>query len=254
MKTLNQMRHMPLLLPLLLVAMMALPAVSMAAPVPLGTTSHFAVLSGQGITNTGATWIGGDAGGDVGSYPNPAFTGQASVTLANGVPHLGDSVALSAKNDLITAYDNAAGRTPSIIGTELGGQTLIPGVYHSNSGTFEIAAGQTLTLNAQGDPDGVFVFQTDTTLVTFANSVVHLTGSAQYCRVFWKVDTATLGTYSTFVGHIFALTSIQAQHRATVQGQLLARNGEVTLDTNTITNGICETVTCLLYTSPSPRD
>jgi len=243
MKTVSGTRFVPLLLAVALVLVVVAPAmgVALAQPtVPLGTTSSFAILSGQGITNTGTTWIGGDAGGDVGSYPNPAFTGQASVTLANGVTHLGDATALTAKNDLITAYDNAAARTPTIIGTELGGQTLLPGVYHSDSGTFEIAAGQTLTLDAQGDPDGVFVFQTDTTLVTFTGSVVHLANSARFCRVFWKVgSSATLGTSSTFVGHIFALTSIAAANSATVNGQLLARNGSVTLDTNTITNGIC---------------
>ena len=243
MKTVSGTRFVPLLLAVALVLVVVAPAivVALAQPtVPLGTTSSFAILSGQGITNTGTTWIGGDAGGDVGSHPNPAFTGQASVTLANGVTHLGDATALTAKNDLITAYDNAAARTPTIIGTELGGQTLLPGVYHSDSGTFEIAAGQTLTLDAQGDPDGVFVFQTDTTLVTFTGSVVHLANSARFCRVFWKVgSSATLGTSSTFVGHIFALTSIAAANSATVNGQLLARNGSVTLDTNTITNGIC---------------
>ena len=256
MKTVSGTRFVPLLLAVALVLVVVVPAmgVTLAQPtVPLGTTSSFAILSGQGITNTGTTWIGGDAGGDVGSYPNPAFTGQASVTLANGVTHLGDATALTAKNDLITAYDNAAARTPTIIGTELGGQTLLPGVYHSDSGTFEIAAGQTLTLDAQGDPDGVFVFQTDTTLVTFTGSVVHLANSARFCRVFWKVgSSATLGTSSTFVGHIFALTSIAAANSATVNGQLLARNGAVTLDTNTITNGICASVAPTPTPTPTP--
>ena len=242
MKTVSGTRFVPLLLAVALVLVVVAPAVglTLAQPtVPLGTTSSFAILSGQGITNTGTTWIGGDAGGDVGSHPTGSFTGQASVTLANGTTHLADAVALAAKNDLILAYDDAAGRTPTIIGTELGGQTLEPGVYHSNSGTFEIAAGQTLTLHAT-DPDDVFVFQTDSKLVTFQSSRVVLTGRAQYCRVFWKVgSSATLGVSSTFVGHIFALTSIVAQNGATVNGQLLARNGSVTLETNTITNGIC---------------
>src|SRR5674476_450511 len=94
MKTLNQMRHMPLLLPLLLVAMMAVPTMSMAAqpPVNLGTTSSFAVLAGETITNTGPTTINGDAGGNVGLHPGTAFPGQAGVTLSGAV-HLADAVA-----------------------------------------------------------------------------------------------------------------------------------------------------------------
>ena len=249
MKTLNRMRHTPLLLALLLVAMMAVPAMSMAAqaPVNLGTTSTFAVLAGQGITNTGPTTINGDAGGDVGTHPNGSFTGQADVTLSGKV-HLADAVALQAKNDLVTAYNDAAGRTPvTRINTELGGTTLTPGTYDSASGTFHITG--TLTLNAQGDPNGVFVFKTASTLITASGSRVNLINSARFCRIFWKVgSSATLETNSHFVGHIFASASIAAQTGATVQGQLLARDGAVTLDTNTITNGICATST----TSPSP--
>jgi hypothetical protein len=240
MKTLKKTRSISLLLTLLLMVMMAVPTMSMAAQptVNLGTTSTFAVLAGETITNTGPTTINGSAGGDVGLFPGTAFTGQASVTLSGAV-HINDSVASVAKDDLVTAYDDAAGRTPvTLIPTELGGTTLIPGVYESDSGTFQITG--TLTLDAQGDPDGVFIFKTTSTLITASGSDVNLIGGARFCRVFWKVgSSATLGTNSDFVGHIFALTSIAAQTGATIQGQLLARNGAVTLDTNTITNGLC---------------
>ena len=233
---------------------MAVPAVGFAAdqpPVELGTTSSFAVLAGSTITNTGPTTISGDAGGDVGLYPGTAFTGQADVTMSGAV-HLADSVAIAAKDDLVTAYNDAAGRTPvTTIPTELGGTTLTPGIYASTDGTFQITG--TLTLDAQGDPNGVFIFKTASTLITASNSKVSIINSARYCRIFWQVgSSATLGTNSNFVGHIFALTSITANTGATVQGQLLARNGAVTLDTNTITNGICETtvVTPPVVTSP----
>jgi hypothetical protein len=250
MKALAGLRSALPLAVLTLTLAFAVPAVALAAqpPVNLGTTASFAVLAGTTITNTGPTTINGDAGGNVGLYPGSAFPGQASVTLSGSV-HLADTVAQIAKDDLVTAYDDAAGRTPvTTIPTELGGKTLTPGVYDSTAGSFQITG--TLTLDAQGDPDAVFVFKTASTLITASNSNVSLLNSARYCRIFWKVgSSATLGTGSHFVGHIFALTSIAAQTGATVQGQLLARNGAVTLDTNTITNGICETASTTTTTS-----
>jgi hypothetical protein len=242
MGTLKRIRHMPLLLALALAALLAVPALSMAAQptVNLGTAASYAVLAGQTITNTGSTTVTGD----IGLFPGTAFTGQASVTI-NGAVNINNAAASQAQADLVTAYNDAAGRTPvTTVATELGGTTLDPGVYNSSSGTFQITG--TLTLNAHGDPNAVFIFQTSSTLVTASGSSVNLINGARFCRVFWQVgSSATLGTNSQFVGHIFALTSIAAQTGATVQGQLLARNGAVTLDTNTITNGICAT-------SPTP--
>jgi len=240
MKTQKKACFLALVIALSVAALLAMPATGMAAQatVNLGTTSSFAVLAGQTITNTGPTTISGDAGGDIGVSPGSAFTGAASVTLS-GATHLADGVALQAQNDLVTAFNDAAGRTPvTRIPTELGGRVLTPGVYDSADGTFQITG--TLTLDAQGAPDGVFIFLTNSTRITASDSRVNVINSARFCRTFWKVgSSATLGTNSHFVGHIFALTSITAQTGASVQGQLLARNGAVTLDTNTIVNGVC---------------
>src|SRR5660397_198798 len=150
-----------------------------------------------------------------------------------------------------TTINGAAGRTPvRRIPTELGGSTLLPGVYDSASGTFQITG--TLTLDAQGDPNAVFIFKSASTLITASNSNISLLNGARFCRVFWQVgSSATLGVNSHFVGHIFALTSITANPGATVQGQLLARNGAVTLDTNTITNGLCPTIATTTTTTSS---
>jgi len=230
MKNRNKKRLASLLLTLLLLVIIATPTMASQTPVNLGTTSSFAVLAGSTITNTGTTTITGN----IGLHPGTAFTGQASVTVI-GTVHLTNAVALQAKDDLVIAYNDAAGRTPVItIPSELGGTTLTPGVYNSADGTFQITG--TLTLDAQGDPEAVFVFKTAATLITAAGSNVNLIGRAQFCRIFWQTgSSATLGTNSRFVGHILALESITANTGATVQGRLLARNGAVTLDSNTIT-------------------
>ena len=263
MKIHNKMQFTSLFVTLLLMVMVVKPTMVMAAQptVKLGTTSTYAVLAGSAITNTGSTTINGSAGGNitgnvggnVGVYPGKAFTGRESATISGDV-HLADTDAIKAKDDLVSAYDDAAGRKPTRISSELGGQTLKPGVYESADGTFQITG--KLTLDAENDPEGVFVFKTDKTLITAPNSTINMINGARFCRTFWKIgSSATLGVNSHFVGHIFALDSITANTKATVQGQLLARNGAVTLDNNVITNGFCDGTS---YTStptvkPTPK-
>ncbi len=233
----SKVRFLIPVIPLVAIVLL-IPSFSQAAqsPVGLGTTSNFAVLAGSTITNTGPTTISGTAGGDVGLAPGTAFTGSASVTMT-GVQHLADTVATDAKTALVNAYDDAAGRTPvTSVGTELGGTTLTSGVY----GNSTLGITGTLTLDAQGDPNAVFIFQTASTLITAPSSSISMINGAQACNVFWQVgSSATLDTGSAFVGHLFALTSITANTGATIRGQLLARNGAVTLDSNTITNDQC---------------
>ena len=225
----------------------------MAQPtVNLGTAGNFAVLAGSGITNTGPTTITGD----VGTFPTTTEVGFGTVTLI-GTNHGGDAVTQVAKTDLVTAYNDAAGRVPAVVvAGDLGGQTLVPGVYQSAS---SLGLTGTLTLDAQGDPNAVFIFQMGSTLTTASGSNVSLINGAQSCNVFWQVgSSATLGTGSTFRGTILALTSITATTGVVVDGRLLARNGAVTLDTNTITRSLCEiplilTKACPIPTPPNTR-
>jgi len=206
--------------------------------VGLGTADSFAVLAGSGITNTGSTVINGD----IGSFPTTSITGFPPGTV-NGTNHGGDAVTQAAKTDLVTAYNDAAGRTPvTTVPTELGGTTLTHGVYSAASGTFGITGA--VTLDAQGDASAVWVFKMASTLTTATSSSVVLIGGAQSCHVFWQVgSSATLGGSTSFRGNILALTSITLVTNATVDGRVLARNGAVTLDTNTITKATCAAAT-----------
>ena len=208
----------------------------------LGTTESFAVLAGSGITNTGPTTVSGTAGGDMGSSPTQAFTGEVDVTTTGTKYTAPSAVVDGAKDDLVLAYDDAAGRIPAdTVSADLGGQTLTEGVYNSAS---SLGLTGTLTLDAENNPDAVFIFQAGSTLTTASSSKVALINGAQACNVYWQVgSSATFGTTTEFVGHVFALTSITANNNATFQGQLLARNGAVTLDSNTITNDLCAEVT-----------
>src|ERR1051326_7833348 len=203
-------------------------ATAAQAPVPLGSATTFGVLAGSTVTSTGDTTVNGD----LGVSPGTAVTGTLTVT---GMFHAGDPAAAQAQLDLTTAYNDAAGRTVGAITVagNLGGQTLTPGLYKSTS-SLAISSGD-LTLDAQGDPNAVFIFQMGSTLTTTTGHNVILTGGAQAANVFWQVgSSATLGTGSVFKGNILALASITVTTGAAVEGRLLARTAAVTLDSNIV--------------------
>ncbi|WP_262059489.1 ice-binding family protein [Streptomyces sp. STR69] len=219
-------------------AMTPTSASAVATPVPLGTATSFAVLAGSQVTNTGPSSITGD----LGVSPGTAITGFPPGTVL-GTQHSADAVALQAKRDLVTGYNNAAGQAPDVTyptapdPVELGGRTLDPGVYKA-----PISAGitGTLTLDAHSDPNAVWVFQIGSTLTTASGSNVSLINGASPCNVYWQIgSSATLGTNSTFVGTIMAQESITVTTGTTIAGRALARTGAVTLDNNTINRGTC---------------
>jgi type VI secretion system secreted protein VgrG len=210
------------------------PAEAAEAPVGLGTAASFAVLGGQTVTNTNPSVISGD----VGVSPGSAITGFPPGIVINGVFHATDPVAGQAQSDLTTAYNDAAGRaTTAALPPDAGGLTLVSGVYTASS---TLGLTGTLTLDAQGDPNAVFIFQVGSGLTTASFSTVSLINGASPCNVYWQIgSSATLATNSVFVGTVMALTSISANTSATIQGRLLARNGSVTLNNNTITRPNC---------------
>jgi hypothetical protein len=157
----------------------------------------------------------------------------------SGADHITDSAASIAQADLVTAYDDLGVPAPTILSSpDLAGRTLLAGTYAAAAGT--LANSGNVILDAQGDPTAVFVFQAASTAITSTGSTMTLTNGAQACNVYWRVgSSATLGVNSTFIGHVYALTSITANTGASINGQLLARNGAVSLDTNTIVNNAC---------------
>lgn len=220
--------------------------------VNLGDAKSFAVLGGSAVTSTGTTVLAGTGGNNAGVYPGTSLTETPLISMEGGTKYLASEVQVNnAQVALTAAYLDAAGRTPTTtIPTQLGGTTLISGVYSSTAGTFEITG--TLVLDAENDPTAVFIFQMATTLTTANNSKIELVNGADACHIYWQVgSSATLGTDSHLEGHVLALTSITATTGATINGSLLAREGAVTLDTNTITNNICNEAP-VDTTTPSP--
>jgi hypothetical protein len=207
-------------------------ALGAAAPVGLGTAESFSVLAGSTVTNTGPTTMFGD----LGLSPGSSVTGAPHVL---GATHVDDAVAIEAKNSLTTAYNDAASRPSNgSAGTDLSGQVFLPGVRTASSSL--LLSSGSVTLDAQGNPNAVFIFQIGSTLITGSNTSVALVNGAQACNVFWEVgSSATLGTGTSFVGTVMASATITANTAATIHGRLLAQTGAVNLDTNTITTSNC---------------
>jgi hypothetical protein len=255
----------PVVLACALVLCSAGSAVAGPSGVLLATAGNFAVLAGSGMTNTGVSTIIGD----VGSSPTHSETGFGACQAANCINQIGvnhnvadpnDAVTQQGKSDLTTAYNDAFGRTGGTAVTAPlgGGMTLVSGVYTSAA---DIFVGGDLTLDGGGDPNAVFIFQAKTgTLITAAgitsgipNTRVLLSNGAQACNVFWQVgSSATIQTFTQFVGNILANTSITVNDRATlISGSVLARNGAVTLHANTISRTTCATPAGTTTTTPA---
>jgi hypothetical protein len=192
------------------------------------------VLAASAITNTGGTVISGN----VGLYAGTSIGGFPPGTVQDGAIHTTDAVAAQAQTDLTTAINAAAGATSTgAITSDLAGLSLGPGVYTSGS---SIGLSGNLTLDANGDPNAVFIFQAGSSLTVNTGSSITLLGGAQACNVFWEVgSSATILPGAAFDGNILARVSITLDTGATLVGSALASTGAVTLDTNTITSAVC---------------
>ncbi|MEV7968938.1 DUF4082 domain-containing protein [Sphaerisporangium sp. NPDC088356] len=211
------------LLAMVMVVMTSSGASAAQPPVNLGSAASFGVLAGTAVTNTDLTSITGD----LGVSPGTSVTGFPPGTVS-GATHAGDATASAAKSDLVAAYNDVAGRTPVVtVAAELGGTTRTPGVYTPTGGNFQITG--TLTLDAQSDPDAVFIFRA-ATLTTANASNINLVNGAQANNVFWQLtDSGTLGTFCTFRGNVLATNSVAVSSGAAVFGRIFALNGTATL-------------------------
>jgi hypothetical protein len=187
-------------------------------PPSLGTAASFAVLGGSAI-NAGASTITGN----LGVSPGNTITGSPTVKL--GAIFRDDAMARQAQKDSAAAYKDLASRTcispPST--------TLPSGVYCLSS------LSGTLTLDAGGDRDAFWIFQTTTTLTTAPDSSVRVINGGYEGNVFWQAgDSAILGERTVFVGSILARNDITLKSGASLSGRALAQTGTVTLNGNNV--------------------
>ena len=205
-------------------------------PIDLGSCASFAVHSGSKTTFDGVVNTVGL--GNVGISPGTSITGSYQVIDGSVEINTGSSSQCAA--DRITAYNAAAAAVcpTSHIGNELSGRTLTPGVYCTDGGRMTLTAGS-VTLDAKGDSNAVWIFQTPSSLLTGDNTTFVLLNGATAKNVFWKVgSSATLGLSSTFVGTILAYASTSVEKGVAITGRILsgaavtfASNDAITLPT-----------------------
>ena len=200
----------------------------LAHAVTMGTASGFAFISTAGATSTGATVINGD----VGSMTSYVWGGA----VVNGEIHaISDADTIKARDDARSAYNTiAALGLGTVLTGNLGGRTLTPGVYSFDSAAASLTG--KLTLDGLGQTNPEFIFKIGSTLTTAPYSTIYAINGAVDWNVYFQVGTsATLGTYTTFIGTILADQSITLNTGATaLNGGLFALGAAVTLDSNTI--------------------
>eukprot|EP01032_Pedospumella_encystans_P012300 gene12300-14239_t len=129
-------------------------------PLDLGKAGAYAVLAGSTVTSTGT--VGTILTGDVGVFPGSAITGFPPAIINGAIATYG--AAGDAQGDLTAAYNTLAGKalTATLSNQDLGGMTLIPGVYK-----FDETASMNgmLTLDAQGNPNAIWTFQIGSSLL-----------------------------------------------------------------------------------------
>ena len=229
--------------------------------IPLGAVASFGSFGGgAGITNEGLlTVINGDIGTSGASTmmtglfdalgvhytTTPLNAGNVTGTIYTATAPPGSIIASVAALDAQNAYDKL---TPALLpggivlsNDQLGGRTLLPAIYQSASGSYLIT-GSDLTLDAQGDPNAVWVFQMATFLTVggpgaaFPQSVI-LTNGAQAKNVFWQVGSAATinaGGGGTMVGTIIAQAGVTISTSgsviiSTLNGRALGLAASVTM-------------------------
>jgi hypothetical protein len=209
----------------------------------LGTAAPFVVLSGATVTNSGTDTV---LLGDVGTT-GPAITGLTGPPYQpSGQTDIDDARATQAVLDVETAYAALAARAcppaNDLTGRDLGGMTLAPGVYCFSS-TAGQAAATTLTFDAKGDPDAVWVIQVTTGLTVMNDAKAIVIGGplSLACRIFWAVGTAvTMNGGSQSLGNMLASTATSMLTDATLSpGRAFGQTAGVTLLSNTVSIALC---------------
>jgi Ice-binding-like len=212
----------------------AIDAAGVGVPVNLGTAGDFVILGESAISGTGALVTG-----DLGISPGFATSVTGFSLNADGTNTFSTSAQVTGKIytadyatttpakltaaviDMGLAFTEAAAREPDVttLGGDIGGTTLVPGVYRW---TTPLMIGADLTLS--GSSTDVWIFQISQTLDMAAGKTVLLTGGALAKNVFWQVSGAvTIGASAHLEGVVLTATAVTFGAGTSIKGRLLAQ-------------------------------
>jgi hypothetical protein len=141
----------------------------------------------------------------------------------------------AAKTDLDSAISDAASRTDFQIVKELGGSTLVSGVYSAAASDFLTLTG-TITLDAEGDSNAVFIIKSPTYLVSAAGSQVVLANGARASNVFFFTGThVLLGANTILKGNVLATDYVSFGADVQVEGHIFSKASYVIFGAGTRT-------------------
>jgi hypothetical protein len=214
--------------------LLALPGISVGQTVPdLGTNaSTFILFTAPGaLTNVGASVVYGDVGtNNIGEY-----AGFTPGTVLKGTSHINDEVSVDAGNELQAAYTDFATNTEceeALSITLTGPLTLLANTYCTGGAT---SITGDITLDANDDPDAVFLFKIGGALSLAASARIILTGGAKISNVYFQVDGAVdIGTGAVFRGTVVADGAIELLGNSTLYGKALSISGAIHLHDNIV--------------------
>ena len=223
----------------------------------LSTTSGFALFTAAGaLDNIGAATL---VTGDVGSNSS-AVTGFPPGIVVGTIYNPPNAALTQAALDVAIAYNDLT-QAGSVIGVGLGnGQILFSGVYQTGAAS---TLDGNLTLDAQGNPDALFIIRIGGAFATSASSTVTLINSASLCNVYWQIGgQLDLGNNSVFRGTVIVDGAINLLEGSNLLGRGLSRAGAISLHNNIViflpeaagtiigTPTVCQRQTGVSYTVP----
>lgn len=203
----------------------------LTGPVPpaLASAACYTLFSSNGlVTNTGTTAVSGSIGTDFGGVSG------FDPLLVNGTIHtVPDGSTSTCASDLLNVYNylNALPYDIELLYPAQFGNSLVltPHTYLMNGA---VTFTDTLFLNAQGNPNAVFVIRTMGAIVTSINAQVVLINGAQARNVYWQVEGA-----------------VTVNENSAFKGTIVCNNAAVVLKTGTLLEGRAFTTAGALTTT-----